>query len=172
MSDLVPIYVSLGGCRARLFSVPRGVSEPGGARGIEEGCRRLGRFSTGRVEYLFVQSPGVLLADRLINDPKSPRAVTAASAFSSLLASHHVKPRLLQPEQSPRPVLSAPRYFPPVFRIISGCVTFRSEQALPPEATVNTMAGRVDTIPSNLRRRINREVTPNKVVMLPSLHHR
>jgi len=172
MADLVPIYVSLGGCRARLFSVPGGVSKPEGARGIEEGCRRLGRISTGHVEFFFVQSPGVRLADRLINDPKLRRVVAAASAFPPLLASHHVQPRLLQPEQSPRPVLSTPRYFSPVFHLIFGCVTVRSEQALPKEATVNTMVDRVDTTPSNLHRRISREVTPNKVVTLPSLHHR
>jgi len=100
-----------GGCRARLFRVPRGVPEPEGARGIEERCRRLGRISTGRVEYCsYIVRPFSWLID-FIYYPKSRRAVAAASF---LLASHHVQLRLLQPEQrSQRPVLPTPRYLLP-----------------------------------------------------------
>ena len=50
--------------------------------------------------------------------------------------------------------------------------TCRTSNDLPQEATINTMADSMATIPNNLHRRISREDTPDMMVMLPSLHHR
>jgi len=119
MFDLASISVSLAGRRARLFSVSECTSEREGAGGVEEGGRRMGRVSTGRIKYLVSVYAGLLAVVGSIMIPiylpKSPQAVSARShvpTISSLLTSNHVQRRFLQPKQrSSRPVLSASGYF-------------------------------------------------------------
>lgn len=102
MSDLASISGSLAGRRARLFSISECTSEREGAGGVEEGGRRMGRVSTGRIKYLLSVYAGPLAVVGSIMIPiYLPRLCPRSHVptISSLLTSNHVQRRFLQPKQ-------------------------------------------------------------------------
>ena len=64
------------------------------------------------------------------------------------------------------------QHYPPqgIFFSFCSCTTFDSERR--PSSQGLTASTAVAIIHNNPRRRISKEATPNKVVMLPSLNHR
>ena len=161
------LFWSLARRRARLFSISGCISKREGARGIEEGGRQMGRISTERVKsvhgrrellavigliifiYIFrnrrwlcPRSPGDFLPPCL-----PPCPATTTTTRTKVITTSTIR-------------LKVSFFFFSHFVVVQ-----RLTRATP-------LQGPVVTIPNSLRRRISRGGTLNKVVMLPSLHHK